>query len=79
LIGPNTVCPAHKRVLMRERQQVPGGISQDEVLASTCQTSNAEADADIKNQMKHEQQQKNKVTQPEVNVNELLPSSGNSY
>jgi len=64
---------------MRERQQVPGGISQDEVLASTCQTSNAEADADIKNQMKHEQQQKNKVTQPEVNVNELLPSSGNSY
>jgi hypothetical protein len=63
---------------MRERQQVPGGISQEEVLASTCQTTNAEADADIKNQMKHEQQ-KSKVAQPEVNMNEMTPSSGMNF
>jgi hypothetical protein len=35
-VGPNTICPAHKRVLMKDRKQVPGGISQQEVLASTC-------------------------------------------
>src|SRR4051812_6977274 len=36
LVGPNTICPSHKRVLMKERKQVPGGISQQEVLASSC-------------------------------------------
>ncbi|CAF0749609.1 unnamed protein product [Brachionus calyciflorus] len=41
LIGPNTVCPSHKRVLMRDRQQISGGISQQDVLATTCQNTQA--------------------------------------
>lgn len=36
MIGPNTICPANKRVLMRDRQQVSGGIAQQEVIQSTC-------------------------------------------
>lgn len=41
LVGPNTVCPANKRVLMRDRQQVSGGIGQQEVLGATCQNAPA--------------------------------------
>ena len=36
MVGPNTICPAHKRVLMRDRQQISGGIAQQEVIQSTC-------------------------------------------
>ena len=36
MIGPNTICPANKRVLMRDRQQISGGIAQQEVIQSTC-------------------------------------------
>lgn len=36
MIGPNTICPTHKRVLMRDRQQISGGIAQQEVIQSTC-------------------------------------------
>ena len=36
MVGPNTVCPANKRVLMRDRQQISGGIAQQEVIQSTC-------------------------------------------
>ncbi|RNA40460.1 hypothetical protein BpHYR1_021741 [Brachionus plicatilis] len=44
LIGPNTVCPSHKRVLMRDRQQISGGISQQDVLVSTCQNTQTAKD-----------------------------------
>jgi hypothetical protein len=36
MIGPNQVCPSNKRVLMRDRNQIPGGIAQQEVVQSTC-------------------------------------------
>lgn len=38
-MGPNTVCPPNKRVLMRDRQQIQGGIDQQEVLGATCQNT----------------------------------------
>lgn len=43
LVGPNTVCPPNKRVMMRDRQQIPGGIDQQEVLAATCQNTVTQA------------------------------------
>ena len=37
LVGSSTICPPNKRVLMKDRKQVPGGgISQQEVLAASC-------------------------------------------